>query len=81
MEYPRLVYKSASIFKLVDDDSEYANALSAGWFKTVPEALKEKSDNNEPTRAELEQKAKELGVKFDGRTSDEKLLRLINELV
>lgn len=35
------------------------------------------SDNAPPTRAELEQKAKELGIKFDGRTSDKKLGELI----
>ena len=34
-----------------------------------------------PTRAELEQKAKELGIKFDGRTSDSRLLKLITERV
>lgn len=30
-----------------------------------------------PTRAELEQKATELGIKFDGRTGDKKLGELI----
>lgn len=35
-------------------------------------------DDAPPTRAELEQKARELGVKFDGRTSDGTLLRRIN---
>jgi len=30
-------------------------------------------DNAPPTRAELETKAKELGIAFDGRTSDKKL--------
>ena len=40
---------------------------------TVPE------DNAPPTRAELEEKARELGVKFDGRTGDKLLLRRINE--
>ena len=34
-----------------------------------------------PTRAELEQKAKELGLKFDGRTTDKKLAALIAEKV
>lgn len=33
----------------------------------------ERLDNAAPTRAELEAKAKELGIKFDGRTSDKKL--------
>lgn len=34
-------------------------------------------DNAPPTRAELEAKATELGLKFDGRTSDKKLLAAI----
>lgn len=34
-------------------------------------------DNQPPTRAEMEEKAKELGITFDGRTSDAKLSRLI----
>ena len=34
-------------------------------------------DNAAPTREEMEAKAIELGVKFDKRTSDKKLLKLI----
>lgn len=34
-------------------------------------------DNATPTRAELEAKAEELGIKFDGRTTDAGLLRRI----
>jgi hypothetical protein len=34
-----------------------------------------------PTRAELEQMAKELNIKFDGRTSDKKLIAAIAEKV
>lgn len=36
------------------------------------------ADDAPPTRAELEAKANELGVKFDGRTSDALLLTRIN---
>jgi hypothetical protein len=36
-------------------------------------------DNAQPTRAELEAKAKELGIKFDGRTGDKKLGQLIQD--
>lgn len=43
----------------------------------VPESPED--DNYEPTRAELEQKAKEMGIKFDKRTSDRRLLKLITE--
>lgn len=35
-------------------------------------------DNAPPTRVELEAKAKELGIDFDGRTSDAGLLRKID---
>jgi hypothetical protein len=36
-------------------------------------------DNAAPTRAELEAKATELGIKFDGRTRDKKLAQLIED--
>lgn len=39
--------------------------------ETVPD------DNAAPTRSELEAKAKQLGIKFDGRTGDKKLGQLI----
>ena len=39
------------------------------------------TEPSEATREELEQKAKELGIKFDGRTSDAKLNKLIAEKV
>lgn len=38
-------------------------------------------DNAAPTRAELEFKAKQLGIKFDGRTKDKKLGQLIQEKI
>ena len=37
------------------------------------------NDDAPPTRAELESKATELGIKFDGRTRDKKLANLIDE--
>ena len=36
-------------------------------------------DDASPTRAELEVKATELGIKFDGRTKDKKLGQLIQD--
>ncbi len=69
--------------------------VASGWFRTIPEALaavahvvasepvsdasEGVSDDAPPTRAEMEQKATELGVKFDGRTTDAKLLQRIEE--
>lgn len=43
----------------------------------IVEAVPE--DDAPPTRAELEAKAKELGIKFDGRTGDKKLGQLIQD--
>jgi hypothetical protein len=71
----------------VEDLAQYHAAKKAGWFDSVPEALEsfrsgkvaEPEDNAPPTRAEMEQRAKELGIKFDGRTTDAALLRKISE--
>jgi len=75
---------------LVQDIEQRIDALNDGWYATVIEALdrpqskeaEEESIQNEdrpPTREELEYKATELGLKFDGRTSDRKLSALIAE--
>lgn len=63
--------------------------IAIGWFATIPEALAAAAAAAEPddvpaddapvTRSELEAKATELGLKFDGRTSDAKLLAKIDE--
>ena len=93
MNFPRLVYKSAAVHQLAKTQEEFNAFRKEGWFATVPEAiagkhdepLEESGDDSEndevapPTRAELEKKAKELGIKFDGRTSDEKLFKLITD--
>lgn len=39
----------------------------------------EQIDNEPPTRAEIEMKARELGIHVHGNTSDKKLLNLIDE--
>lgn len=49
-------------------------ARDAGVPVTVPT-----DDNAPPTRAELEQQATLLGLKFDGRTTDKRLLERITE--
>jgi len=76
----------------VKDADALKAALAAGWHETLPEACAPKlapvpvapaapavipSDDAPPTRAELEAKADELGVKFDGRTPDATLARKI----
>jgi hypothetical protein len=45
-------------------------------IEAAPEPL---HDDAPPTRAELEAKATQLALKFDGRTSDKKLAHLINK--
>lgn len=80
MIFPRLVYKSASAHLLVEDAKQYDAAIAGDWFDNVPDALAGiKPENSEPTRAELETKATELGLKFDGRTTDAKLGKMIAE--
>lgn len=69
----------------VEDMAQYKAAKAAGWFDSVPEALDAwrngaaavAADDAPPTREELEHKARELGIKFDGRTTDAALLRRI----
>lgn len=78
----------------VSDDVTHARAVADGWFSSLPEAI-ESHDNpklavavvdvapvvevEHESRESLEVKAKEIGIKFDGRTSDAKLSRLIAE--
>ena len=92
MQFPRLVYKSADKYQLAADIQAFGSLVSPGWFATVPDAIAGKTapavatpepdlgpvdEVSAPTRAELEQRATELGIKFDGRNSDKKLADLI----
>ena len=91
MSFPTLVYKSpgnhfgpgSSTYDYVGvaDAEQLAARLKEGWFKSLSEALageaEEAEDDSLPTREELELKATELGIKFDGRTSDAGLLKKI----
>ena len=73
-------------YKRIVNESELAAALADGWFPTLVEATQPAAvdptevppdDDAPPTREELETKARELGIKFDGRTSDKALLAKI----
>tara|TARA_R110000868_G_scaffold179268_2_gene419230 strand:+ start:208 stop:489 length:282 start_codon:yes stop_codon:yes gene_type:complete len=60
--------------RLLREQAEAKAAVEAvELVDTAPE------DDAAPTRAELEAKAKELGIRFDGRTGDNALLQRINE--
>lgn len=64
---------------VADKDAE-DTAFKDGWRVGTEAARSVVSATQEdapPTRPELEQKAKELGLKFDGRTPDKKLGEMI----
>ncbi len=73
------------------NDAEHMAELQAdGWhadqyaardalLPVEPAEPAEPADDAPPTREELEAKATELGIKFDGRTGDKKLTALIAE--
>jgi len=72
---------------VVEDENAYKQKLSEGWFASSEDAINGKAadpiedtpDDAPPTRAELEAMAKELGIKFDRRTGDKKLMALIDQ--
>ena len=74
-------------FEGVNNAEELQAKLKEGWFCSLSEAIKpenkqevaEEDDTTPPTRQELEEKATELGIKFDGRFSDKKIAQLIDE--
>lgn len=80
MIFPMMVYKPSGPHKrpggtydyhLVEDAAQLSAAKANGWFESM--AFEADEDDSPPTRAELEDKARELGIDFDGRTSDRKL--------
>ena len=56
-----------------EEAAAQAQAKAVETVDTVPD------DDAAPTRAELEAKATELGIRFDGRTKDKKLGQLIQD--
>jgi len=64
-----------TLAEAVNPETKAVNAI-----KTEPAApeITREEENSPPTRTELEQKATELGIKFDGRTGNKRLLILIN---
>ncbi len=64
------------------DEQHMREMIADGWAMTLNEAIDgEKPDESPVTREELEQKARELGIKFDGRTGDKKLAALIEAAI
>jgi hypothetical protein len=97
MEFPALVYRcpgphfgpSGTTYESrgVEDELQLLEAISQGWLESLVLAVsdhqneEQSEDDLPPTRYELEQKANELGIKFDGRTTDRKLLEKIEEVL
>jgi hypothetical protein len=67
------------------DQAAFDDLISKGWFPSYEAAVtgtikaveKPIDEVSAPTRSELESKASELGVSYDGRTSDKKLAERI----
>jgi hypothetical protein len=62
--------------RLLREQAEAAAQAEAQAVEVVDEAPE---DEAAPTREELEAKATELGIRFDGRTKDKKLGQLIQD--
>lgn len=90
--FPTIVYRAPGThfasagtydYRGVETPDQLEASIAEGWFLTLPEAIAGKSDepdqddNAAPTREELEAKATELGIKFDGRTTDKSLAEKI----
>lgn len=92
MIFPTLVYKSpgnhfgpnGSTYNYVgvNDQAELDARLKDGWCLTLLGAVtgevEEVEDDSAPTREEMETMAAELGIKFDGRTTDAALSKKID---
>lgn len=77
----------------VKSEEEFNNALSNGYYETVEEAFAGKAAKKEqpivekvdtmspPTRQEIEQKARELEIKFPHNISDENLMKKIEDKI
>ena len=94
MDYPRTLYRAcleSSKYPalLVHNETEHRAARAVGWRDSIPEAIAdaeseldtavEMDDLSPPTREEMESKARELGISFNKRTSDDKLLWRIEQ--
>lgn len=62
--------------RLLREQAEAEAQVAATVVESEPESV---DDEAAPTREELEAKATELGIRFDGRTKDKKLGQLIQD--
>lgn len=91
-DFPRMLYRAGGdeaihggqfTTLIVHDAVELDAALAGGWFMTTTEAAAPApaDDDTAPTRAELEQKATELGIEFSARIGDAKLAERIEAAI
>jgi len=95
-DFPTMVYRIPGAhrasggltfdYRGIDDAGALKAALADGWHLSLPEAIAgdaiEAIDDVSPaTREELEQKARELGIGFNARTTDAVLAQRIAERV
>lgn len=90
---PHEIHGAKFDYLIAEDADELAGMLADGWHLTTTEAAEAAKaevkpqtmipdpvdDNVPPTRAELEQKATELGIEFSPRIGDTKLAERIAE--
>jgi hypothetical protein len=62
--------------RLLREQAEAEAQVAATVVESEPESI---DDEAAPSREELEAKATELGIRFDGRTKDKKLGQLIQD--
>lgn len=72
----RLLREQAAAQTQKAEEAEFDDVAETNFGNTEA-AQPVPDDNAAPTRSELEAKAKQLGIKFDGRTGDKKLGQLI----
>lgn len=87
LEFPRFMCRKGGPWQLetgmysvrtVADQAEAKAALADGWaFSQYDEPAKPEAPEAAPTRAELEARAKELGLTWHHKTGDKKLAELI----
>lgn len=89
-DFPTILYRTPGphkkprggtyAYKGAADQAAFDDLISKGWFPSYEDAVAGKvviDEVSAPTRLELEYKASELGVSYDGRTSDKKLAERI----
>lgn len=97
IEFPTVVYRTPGNhhraggtydYRGAGDQSQLEALIAQGWFLTLPEAISGvtnavsvPNEDDQPTREELEAKAKELGINFDGRTTDKSLSEKIEHVL